>query len=803
NSQNSVQITFIVEDGNGTLWIGTINKGLKKFKPQTGLVEHYLHDPNDANSIAGNRIWFGAKDHSGFLWLGVWDVGLDRLDPQTGEIIHLQHDPSNTGSLPSNNVTALYTDPGGVIWAGTGTVLSAYDSQMNLLSRLTVSRRPNVNYYASDGIGVIFQDRSRILWLGTGKNGLIKINRRPRTFVHYQHNPADSNSLFSNDIKSLYLDESGKIWIATYSNGISRFDAETEKFQHFRHDPADPSSLGHDYVTSFCEDRFGYIWLGTWAGISRFDPVSETFTHFKNDHPNAKEYKAGSIKHIYEDRSGTLWFGTFNGGLYELVPSTPYTINSLPKSVSFTEEFDPVLNRPRRFIIYKHNPNDSTSLSDNSIRGIYEDRLGNLWVTTANGMNLLHRRSRTFRNITREAGFTEYYGPYDKQRFYEDRSGKLWVFSPSLGLCRLDLSKVRSERFKIVPHALPDDAFSRYNFYETSEADTFGKSDVRTIWVSSKYGLLKLDPKAEVFIAHYSQKDGLPGNTAGQIVGDDLGKLWLLSFKGLSVFDESAPTEEKFHHFGARDGVVNSPYSNHLKGATGEIYWGGANGLYRFFPENLKNNPHIAPVVLTEFRIFNKAVKLDTAITYIKHLTLAHNENSFSFSFAALDYTRPHQNQYAYFLEGFDKDWKYGGKNTAANYTNIPPGDYVFRVKGTNDGGVWNEEGTSVRMTITPPWWRSNWAYAFYVVLTVLTLYGWRRFDVKRTQLKNELKLKQFEAEKLKEVDHLKSRFFANISHEFRTPLTLIIDPLREMITDKFKGNLKGQYRVMLRNSKR
>lgn len=817
NSKTSgVRVTCIIVDSSEALWMGTLENGLKKFIPQTGLVEHYRHDPNNPNSIAGDRIRPVTIDSMGFIWIGIWDAGLDRLDPRTGDIFHLQHDPSDAASLAGNNPLFLYADPGGIMWVAIGTVLSGYDSRMNLQTRFSISKKTNVNYYASDGIGFIFQDRSRILWIGTGKNGLVKINRRPRAFVHYQHNPVDPNSLFSNDIQSLYKDRSGNIWITAYGNGISRFDPDAETFKHFQHDLAEPSSLSHNYVASFCEDRFGYIWLGTWAGISRFGPKSETFTNFLNKHLKAQEYKAGSIKHIYEDNSGNLWFGTFNGGLYELTASTLMTksidnsneqsaniiaVDLPPKGVSVTKEFDALFNINRKFYIYKHDPSDSTSISHNSIRGIYEDRSGNLLVTTANGINLLNRKKRTFINITHKAGFSENYGAYERQRFFEDYYGKLWFFSPTLGLCQLNLSKSNAERFKIVDHEFPDDALkNQYDFYATLAPDN---SITKNIWISSKYGLHKFDANANNFINHFSEKDGLSTNWAGQIIGDDFGKLWLLSSKGLSVFRENAPHGEQFHLFTAKDGIINSPYGNHLKGAKGEIFWGGANGLYRFFPENMKNNPHIPPVVLTELRIFNKVVQPDTTITHIKHITLAHNENSFSFSFAALDYTRSRLNQYAYFLDGFDKNWKNNGNNTVANYTNIPPGNYVFRVKGSNDSSVWNEQGASVIVTITPPWWHSNWAYVFYFLLTILTLYGWRRFDVKRTQLKNELKLKQFEAEKLKEVDHLKSRFFANISHEFRTPLTLIIDPLREMISDKFKDNLKKQYDVMLRNSQR
>jgi len=817
-NKNSDQDTSVVEKSGDALWIGTRNKGLIKFTTQTGLVEHYQHDPNNPNSIAGNRVGPVTIDSLGFIWIGISDAGIDRLNPETGKIIHFKHDPSHTGSIPDNKIQFLYTDPGGIIWIGAGTIVSGYDSQMNLISRFSVSKKPNVNSFSSDAIGFIFQDHSHILWLGTGNNGLVKVNRRPQTFVHYQHNPNDPNSLFTNDIKSLYKDRSGNIWITTYGSGLSCFNPDTETFKHFQHDSQDPSSLGHNYVTSFCEDNLGHIWLGTWAGISRFNPESETFSHFMKFHPDAKEPKSGSIKRIYKDRSGNLWFGTYDGGLYELIFSTTKTksldqrngqseyfstIEFLPKSISIYKEFDPVFKRQQKFYVYKHISGDLTSISDNSIRRINQDKKGNIWVTTSNGINLQNRQSLTFRNITQEAGLSEFYGPYDRQRFYEDSDGKLWLFSTTLGLCRIDLSNEKSERFKIIPHTLPDDAFTQYNFYESSEEIISDNSKERNIWIASKYGLLKLDPKAEVFTAHYTQNDGLPGNTVDHIVSDNLGKLWLLSYKGLTLFDEGALPGEQFYHFSSKDGVVNSQRGNHIESDSGEIYWGGSNGLYRFSPEHVKNNPHVPQIVLTELRIFNKIAKLDTTITYLKHLTLAHNKNSFSFSFAALDYSRPHLNQYSYILDGFDESWNFNGNINTANYTNIPPGNYLFRVKGSNDGDLWNEQGASIRVIITPPWWSSNWAYTFYFMLIVLTFYGWRRFDIRRTELKNELKLKEFESEKLKEVDHLKSRFFANISHEFRTPLTLIIEPLREMVSGKFKENLKGQYDIMLRNSKR
>jgi ligand-binding sensor domain-containing protein/signal transduction histidine kinase len=728
--EGGYEVRFISEDSSGTIWIGTRGRGIKKIFPRTGRIEHLTHDPVNGNTIASDRISGGTVDPTGILWIGIWDVGLDRLDTRTGEITHHSHNPAITGSLPGNNIHPLYTDRTGIIWAGTGTVLSGYDDNMNLMYRFTSSANPNVNYYASDGISAICRDRSDILWLGTGKNGLIQINLRPRKFVHYQHNPADPGSLFSNDIQSLYRDRSGKIWITAFGNGIGRFDPESETFRHFRHDPAEPSSLKHDYVAAFCEDYRGYIWLGTWAGISRFDPASETFTHFKTMHPHAKEYKKFSVKHIFEDRSKRLWFGTYDGGLYELLYQSSdqggYAGGSRragrvsARSVQLTEGFDPVLNKRYRFIHYMHDPDDVNSISSNAVRGIFEDRSGNLWITTANAINLFDRETGIFRNISHEAGLSETYGPYNRRRFFESRNGKLWFFSRSLGLCRLDLSGTGSERFRAVPDTLPEDAFmDHYDFYEFSGSALSGDTTENTIWIASKYGLYKLDPRTETFVKYYNREDGLPDEPAGRIVGDNLGRLWLLSVAGLTFFDENSPAGEKSHHFGIGDGVVNSPYGNHLKGESGDIYWGGGYGLHRFFPGNLKKNLTPAPVVLTGFTIFNKPARLDTAITCIRNIALSYKQNTFTFFFASLDYSSPQNNRYAYRLEGFTNDWIYIANENYVHFTNIPPGEYIFRVKGSNSDGMWNKKVAFVTISISPPFWVTWW---FRVLLSLLVL---------------------------------------------------------------------------------
>ncbi|MFQ5797448.1 MAG: ATP-binding protein, partial [Bacteroidota bacterium] len=268
-----------------------------------------------------------------------------------------------------------------------------------------------------------------------------------------------------------------------------------------------------------------------------------------------------------------------------------------------------------------------------------------------------------------------------------------------------------------------------------------------------------------------------------------------------------------FKNYYVQDGLQSNEFNlgAYHKSRSGEMFFGGINGFNSFYPDSIKDNPHIPPLVITGFQIFNESVKispqgetpLQKHISVTDEIVLSHKDNVFSFEFAALDYNAPEKNQNAYMMEGFDEDWIYSGTRRFATYTNLDPGEYVFRVRGSNNDGIWNEEGTSVRIIITPPWWQTWWAYTVYVILIVAVLYGIRRFEVNRERLAHDLKLQRFEAEKLREFDQMKSRFFANISHEFRTPLTLILGPLKKLTSGDSQGDAKEQFRMMLRNGQR
>jgi signal transduction histidine kinase len=337
-------------------------------------------------------------------------------------------------------------------------------------------------------------------------------------------------------------------------------------------------------------------------------------------------------------------------------------------------------------------------------------------------LNLFDRRTQQFTEIKTAAGVA-----FAEARYlHEDRFGRMW-YAGGNGLWRFDYKTKHAAHFEVVPEALPN---SLYNYFKCLCEDQSGM-----LWCGGMHGLHKFDPHAAKFIAYYYEQDGLPSNRIDKIVEDDAGGLWLLTGRGLSVFNERAAPGRQFRNFDLSDGVDNSSISAGmltplLKSKSGDMYWGGANGLYRFYPKHLTNNPLPPPVVLTEFKLFNEATKLDTAVSALGQIRLSYRENFFSFAFAALDYTNVQKNRFAYKLEGFDENWIDSSNKREANYTNVPPGEYVFRVKGANSDGVWNEEGAAVRIIISPPYWQTWWFRALALAVIVGILEALHRYRV-------------------------------------------------------------------------
>jgi PAS domain S-box-containing protein len=727
NSLENNRVLSIYEDYLGTLWIGTDGGGLNKFDRQTEQFTHYKHNPDNANSLSNNTVLSVYEDNLRTLWMGTDGGGLNKFERETGQFTHYINNPTDPKSLSDNTVLSIYEDQSGTLWIGTlSGGLNKFDRETGQFIHYKHDSA-NLNSLSYKTVSGITEDKFGNLWLATSSwygnsygRELEKFNPKTGQFTHYKKDTTNSKSLNDSVFLSILSDQSGILWVGTSFGGINKLEQKDLKFTHYKHEPNNPNSLSDNHVMSINEDRFGMVWIGTSdGGLNKFERQTEKFTHYKHEPNNPSSLSSDNVWSTYEDRNATLWAGTFGSGL------------------------DKFNRKTEKFTHYKNDPYNPKTLSHNTVNFIIEDRSGNFWISTfGGGLNKLDRQTEQFTHYKHDPEKHNSLSNNNVTLIFEDQSGTIWITTFSGGLNRFNR---QTEQFTHYIHDSDNPNSLSYNRILSMHEYPAG-----TLWIGTYGGGLdKFDPATETF-THYTEKDGLPNNSVVGIVADDEGNLWLSTGKGLSKFN---PQTETFRNYDVSDGLQGNEFDGvkaYLKSKTGEMFFGGLNGFNAFYPEQVKDNPHIPPIVLTDFKKFNESVKLDIAISETKEIKLSYKDNFFGFEFAALDYTNPHKNQYAYKLEGFDKDWIYAGTRRYATYTNLDGGTYTFRVKGSNNDGVWNEEGTSVKIIITPPPWKTWWAYTLYVVVLVTAVLGyvqWKtRAQARENALlrENERKLYQF-----------------------------------------------------------
>lgn len=719
-------VRSIYEDRSGALWIGTQGGGLDRLDRETERFVHYPNDSADPASLSSNIVWSMYEDPSGTLWIGT-SSGLNRFDRARERFERFQHDPADSYSLSHDDVFAIYEDASGTLWIGTGGGgLNEFDRQSG---RFTHYQHDPDDPHSLTGnvVRSIYQDRAGELWIGTHYSGLDRFDRENGQFIHYQEQPANPHSLSDNRIRSIYEDQSGVLWIGTYFGGLDRFDRRARQFAHYRHDSGDPHSLSDNRVWSVYEDRSGVLWIGTnGGGLSKSDRSTERFVHYQHDPDDANSLSSNDVSAIYEDHLGLVWVGTYGGGLnrfdreterftqYRNDSEDPHSLSN-DVVVAICEDRSGVLwigtsgglnrfdRQTERFERFQHDPGDPHTLSDNRVAWIHEDQESTLWVGTyGGGINRFDRQTKRFVHYQDDPDNPDSLSDRLVRSMHEDRSGLLWIGTDD-GLSRFDRDSeqfTHSRRYRNDPN---DPTSLSHNWVSSIYEDRSG-----VLWVGTQGGgLNRFDRETETF-THYREKDGLPNDMIYGVLEDDQGFLWLSTNRGLSKFD---PRTNTFKNYDVRDGLQSNEFNVNAchKAIGGEMLFGGINGLTAFHPQRIEDNPYVPPVALTSLTQGGEDVDVGKAVESIGEVTFHWPNNFFEFEFAALSYSQPEKNQHAYMLQGFDKGWNDIGARRFGRYTNLPGGTYTLRLKGSNNDGVWNEEGASVSVTIVPPFWATWW----------------------------------------------------------------------------------------------
>lgn len=804
----------MMQDSKGTFWIGTVGGGLIQFNPVTEQFRMYKHDTNNDFSIRHNEVYSVFEDHSNRLWVGT-KSGLEKFDLDASTFTSCGPYSVDLSLSKYQQVTALYQRHNDIdtLWIGTwGRGLALYRPSVNSWIHFPL-KSDEIYDNASNFIWFIrsHPNDSNLLLIGTNGGGLFSFSISTQTFQrryvntdsaakllsstvrsmmidhngtlwfgaggltavspsghieHYVHVPNDTRSLINNNIISLYHDETHVGWIGT-RNGINRFYPADATMQLLQNNPYDTNSLSNNFVYSLVEDEQKNIWISTDNGLNRFQPETGRFRRYLANPQNPYALQSKNIRYIYIDRSKTFWIGTTNGYLHRFNPS------------SGKVEFIRLLN----------SKNDSFS----TIFSIIEDSQQKLWVGTSMGLFLVDWNSRSaifadidpsVNSVLRDASIT---------CLYEDVEGVLWIGTRSDGLIAYDRRRSSTKRF-VNDSSSPGSLSSNFITHIHDSRD--GR-----LWITTGSGGFNAFDRSNNTFTHFTTQDGFLDDFLFGFLEDEHGNFWISSHKGISRFN---PHTGKIRNF-SQQHLDQTEFNRHafLQSSNGTMYFGGINGINYFRPSKISDNRHIPPIAITKIEVHNKELNLDSSAVYCSTILLDHVQNSISFEFASLDYFDPQQNKYAYKLEGVDKDWVYSHHRRYAAYPNLDPGTYRFLVKGSNNDGVWNEKGASVTVIITPPWWNSTWAYTGYAVVFFVLLFTARKYELNRQKHIHLAEMEHREAENLKEINELKTRFFANISHEFRTPLTLIEGPLQQLRTGTFAGNIQEAYEMMLRNTRR
>ncbi|MBX2989707.1 MAG: hypothetical protein KF749_00915 [Bacteroidetes bacterium] len=769
----------VTPDGN--LWVSTETDILHCYDPDTdSFVRHKIVVPPEIKIDYRLSLGHIKPEGDSTLWIAT-NAGLCKFNTKTFESRFFTHDTADSSTLSMNAIRTLCLEGNDFIWISSSNGLNLFDKRNEKVRRFQLNVPPfkpghnDVHDVAVDAEGTV--------WAATF-SGLLRLERRTGSFIPFRQKTSKGPDLGTEVfVNTVYVDDKGIVWVGTFRDGLFRYDPSSGRFSQHLHDAANPRSLNDDRITCIIQDRSDVLWIGTYrVGLNKYDRRRDQYAHYPANR---------GVFAIREDSFGNVWTGMFGTG-----------IRIYEKQSGVMREFPP-------------NPSKPGGLRGPEIYSFAEDRSGDMWIATNLGIERYDRTTKHFRQhelnkFLRRAAYptikcllidndgelwagtfapsllrynpkngavSEYKHepgnpnsliPGEIWTLYEDRAGRIWAGSFSGGVSMIDK---KTNAFTSFRHNEDDPTSLPVHGVYAITQDEEG-----VFWLGGVGGgLMRFDSESGIY-KQYTVRDGLADNFVKTVIADAKGNLWLGTDKGISLFDKKL---EVFKNLKEKDGLLGNVFlsGSAFRSPSGMLYFGGEGGVTAFHPDSLKPKEYKPPVVLTSFKVFEKPFPLERSIMYLSGISLKHDEHTFSFEFVALDYSLPERNEYAYKLEGLDTGWTHAGTRRYASYTHIPPGLYTFRVRGSNSDGVWNEEGTSMRLVIEPPYWETWWFRIAAVILLAglgAAIYNYR-------------------VNRLLEIERLRVRIASDLHDDIGSSLTKI-SLQSELIQEGFEPEERENY---------
>ncbi|MFW6218681.1 MAG: ligand-binding sensor domain-containing protein [Bacteroidota bacterium] len=732
NSLSNGYIRDIIEDNKGNLWIAT-NGGLNMYNRETGNFTSYLHDPADPGSISDNTVYSVVQTKDGTIW-ALTSKTLEKFDEVNKTFLHYTFYNNLFNFVSLNASFDLLEDSHGMLWIATKDGLNYFDRSLEIFERY--SGKNSKGSLSSDEVRAICEDKNGQLWIGTD-NGINLYNREEKKFNVYYFE-RNGHTLKNNPISDIFQDNNGCIWILSQGGIIQYYPGENQ-FEWIEELHYNNLNYASNTFTCIEEDNSSIMWIGSLLGIIKYDKRGKKFTTYRNEQDN-QYLTNNTIASVFEEKPGILWVGTWGQGLTLLnrsdYSSVHYSASNKRSSRWISNDFVHVIFRDsknnilvgtrdglnvfdlktRRFSLFCHlNPGVSCTLfKNNRIFDIIEDASGDLWFATSHGLHKFERESGIIRSYFSIESANSSLAINTVYSLLESSDGTIWIGTEN----------------GLISYVPESDAFFHYEKGKEKNAGLSSNSiyylhedDNRNIWIGTASGLNKLDilgGRIDVF----TEKDGLPNNLIYAILDDEQGNLWMSTNRGLVKFD---PIAKSFRSFDISDGLQSFEYNLGAvyKSESGELFFGGLNGLNAFYPDSIQYNEHVPEIAITSFELFTPEGVESICIEGKKIVYVPHDVKLFSIEFASLDFTEPSKNLYSYKMFPVDEEskWIDLGNRNMATFSSLPPGEYIFRVKGSNNDLIWNEEGQELRIIVEAAFWQSRTAYISYSLVGALMLF--------------------------------------------------------------------------------